>query len=113
MLWEEYPYLIVIIVSKSLRGSSCAYRNYLVYWPIFCFHPMSTRNVFSNIARRRLVPPQPNKQYVKWYMKWADTAHKAVVFTCVGVTRRTLYSHADDSILWCWDCVYVYSESEE
>lgn len=53
---------------------------------------MSTRQLFNNIARRRLVPPQPQKQYVKWYMNWADTAHKAVVLTCVGVTSNPCLS---------------------
>ena len=48
---------------------------------------MSARQAFGNIARRRLVAPKPTKGYVKWYMNWADTAHKAVVLTCVGVTR--------------------------
>jgi hypothetical protein len=47
---------------------------------------MSARQLLNNVARRRLVPPKPQKQYVKWYMNWADTAHKAVVLTCVGVT---------------------------
>lgn len=51
---------------------------------------MSARQMFNNIARRRLVPPKPQKSYVKWYMSWADTAHKAVVLTCVGVTGRSL-----------------------
>jgi len=51
---------------------------------------MSARQVFNNIARRRLVPPKPQKSYVKWYMSWADTAHKAVVLTCVGVTGTSL-----------------------
>ena len=48
---------------------------------------MSARQAFGNIARHRLVPPKSTKVYVKWYMNWADTAHKAVVLTCVGVTR--------------------------
>jgi Cytochrome oxidase c assembly len=49
---------------------------------------MSARQALGSIARRRLVPPKPQKNYVKWYMKWADKAHKAVVLTCVGVTRK-------------------------
>jgi hypothetical protein len=47
---------------------------------------MSARQAFGNIARRRLVPPKPQKSHVRWYMNWADTAHKAIVLTCVGVT---------------------------
>jgi Cytochrome oxidase c assembly len=54
--------------------------------PISLSLSMSARQAFNTIARRRLIPPKPQKTYVKWYMNWADKAHKAIVLTCVGVT---------------------------
>ena len=50
---------------------------------------MLARRTLSTVARNRLVPPKPQKQYVRWYMNWADMAHKAVVLTCVGVTSKS------------------------
>jgi hypothetical protein len=76
---------------------------------------MSARQALNTIARRRLVPPKPQKTYVKWYMNWADTAHKAVVLTCVGVTcTKTIRGQANEfSVLWRWGSLYVLPESQE
>lgn len=74
---------------------------------------MSARQAFGNIARRRLISPKPTKGYVKWYMNWADTAHKAVVLTCVGVTgaRLSIPKTEQFSLLRSRSSVHVFPES--
>jgi hypothetical protein len=76
---------------------------------------MSARRAIGNIARRRLVPPKPQKTYVRWYMKWADVAHKAVVLTCVGVTRNHSFRIVvnNDSVLRCRSGLHVHPKSKE
>jgi hypothetical protein len=76
---------------------------------------MSARHALGAIARRRLVPPKPQKTYVKWYMNWADTAHKAVVLTCVGVTRisPSTTPSLTRSLLWRRCSVHVFPKSQK
>jgi len=74
---------------------------------------MSARQAFNNIARRRLVPPKPEKKYVKWYMNWADTAHKAVVWTCVGVTGKPRFAKCGNVVYYGVGVVYMFIQSRK
>ena len=74
---------------------------------------MSARQAASTIARRRLVTPRPPKSYVKWYMNWADTAHKAVVLTCVGVTRNLPNNPRLTTVYYGVGVVYMFIQSRK
>jgi hypothetical protein len=74
---------------------------------------MSARQVFNKLPLRRVVPPKPQKAYVKWYMNWADTIHKAVVLTCVGVTGNPPHPQTLTPVYYGVGVVYMFVQSRK